>query len=311
MDMRRLLISLVVCSCSSVVWAGETLNVKAGNVTGWNRYLGMPRYQWDFLPSPLDLAGANTVGEYDPGSNTPLPLTGESPSDTILATIADPFLEVVFPPFDVDTALPEAINVPIRDVETMVAGDLVTRRALPFITDAPVTAQSQSTPVEPDPITLGDWLQASGRMRVRCFHDGTAALRIRVRDLVPHRAYTVWAMWYLSSGRIFPQPFGGAPNGYITDEDGNADYRRTLNFCPMIAAREGIDGSRLLSIITHLHSDHVLYGAVPVPSGAGLPPGTVGHMQLEWNFPGAGVRLLDLSDDSDEERRHGRHERDS
>ena len=48
---------------------------------------------------------------------------------------------------------------------------------------------------------------------------------------------------------------------------------------------------------SHLHSDHVLYGAVPVPSGAGLPLGTVGHMQLEWNLPGAGVPLLDSSRD--------------
>jgi len=174
----------------------------------------------------------------------------------------------------------------------MVRGDLVTRAALPFITNAAVTAQSQAAPDQPDPITLGDWLKASGNMRVSCEEDGTAEIKIKVHDLIPHRAYTVWAMWHLSDGRIFPQPFGGAPNGYITDEEGEAEYERTLNFCPLEAARNGIDNNRLLSIITHLHSDHVLYGAVPTPSGAGLPPGTVGHMQLEWNFPGAGVPLL-------------------
>ena len=100
-------------------------------------------------------------------------------------------------------------------------------------------------------------------------------------------------MWHLADGRIFPQPFGGVPNAYITNGNGDAVFRRMLNFFPQTAARDGIDGSRLLSIITHIHSDHILYGAVPFPGGAGFPPGSVGSMQLEWNFPGTGIRLID------------------
>ena len=130
-------------------------------------------------------------------------------------------------------------------------------------------------------------------MLIHCRNEVSAFLDIRVRNLLANRAYTVWAMWYLAEGRIFPQPFGGIPNAYVTNRHGHAHYQRKLNFCPMRAASDGIDGSRLLSIITHIHSDQVVYGAIPFPGGAGFPPGSVGSMQLEWNFPGTGVRLID------------------
>lgn len=291
MTSKTLIVGLMLCLGFQAVYADDGVTIRAASVTGWNRYLGQARYRWDFLPPPLDIAGANTVAAYNPGADAPLPLSPASPLSTVLATVVDPFLEIDFPPFKVDIADPSAINVQLRDIATMVRGDLVTRSALPFINAAAVTAQSQSGPESPDPITLGDWLKGSGKMQIRCREDGSAKLKVRVRDLIPNRAYTVWAMWYLADGRIFPQPFGGAPNAYITDKHGDGELERELNFCPLIAARDGIDGNRLLSIITHLHSDHILYGAIPMPSAAGLPPGTVGHMQLEWNLPGSGTPI--------------------
>lgn len=273
--------------------ADQTLNVEAENVTGWNRYLGQARYHWDFLAPPLDMAGANTIGEYNPGATTANNLTPDAGDETVLASYVDESLEILFPPFQLEMTNPETLNVPVRETATIVSGNGVTRGVLPFIENAQATDRSYAAPNSPDPITLGDWFKASGRMVIRCQDDGSAKLRIQLKDLVAHRAYTVWAMWHLADGRIFPQPFGGIPNAYITDGQGNATYERDLNFCPMQASGEGIDGSRLLSIITHIHSDHVIYGAVPFPGGAGLPPGSVGSMQLEWNFPGTGIRLID------------------
>jgi len=162
---------------------------------------------------------------------------------------------------------------------------------LPFQSDAPIASQAKADSSS-EPITLQDWLKASGEMEFHCRENGTASLQIKVKDMVPNRAYTVWAMWHLADGRIFPQPFGGAPNAYITDNEGNASLKRELNFCPQDVAQNGIENNRLLSIITHLHSDHIIYGGVPVPTATGFPPGTVGHMQLEWNFPGVGIRLI-------------------
>lgn len=307
-------ISLILCNVS---WADkknehkdsdhDRVVIKAENATGWNRHLGQVRYEWDFLPGELRTAGANTAGVYNPDGDQPLPLTPETPMDAILATIVDPDLNIVFPgALDAFPPNPDGINVPLRDVGTWTSGlinhrngDINTplvdhsRVSLPFHVDAPIAAQAQSGSLSSDPITLGDWLKASGQMMIRCTPEGHADLRIKVSDLIPNRAYTVWAMWHRANGSIFPQPFGGVPNAFVTDKKGDAVLERYLNFCPTVAAEDGIDGNRLLSIITHLHSDHILYGAVPTPTATGFPPGSVLHMQLEWNFPGAGIRLID------------------
>ncbi|NEO46548.1 MAG: hypothetical protein F6K53_39730 [Moorea sp. SIO4A1] len=268
------------------------VTIEAEVVTGWNRLFGKPRYRWDFLSAPLNLAGATTMGIYNPNGQEPLPLTASTRKDAVLASIVDPFLETIFPVFDLETTDPEAVNVPLRQIDTWVSGDLSVRTPLPFQLDAPVVSRSQSNPESPNPITVADWFKASGQMQINCDSRGNNRVRVRLNNLIPNRVYTVWAMWYTAEGNIFPQPFGGVPNAYITNSRGNAVFSRQLNFCPPEAAKKGIDGNRLLSIITHLHSDHILYGAVPVPLVAGRPPGTVLHMQLEWNFPGVGTRLI-------------------
>lgn len=285
------LAALVLIVLLSLSCAGNTVSIDAESVTGWNRLLGEPRYRWDFLPAPLDLAGANTAGAQ--GAAGVEPLTPASSRNTVLASIADPFLEVIFPGLSVALVDPSDLNLPLRQVPTWVSGDLATRRTLPHHGSAPIATQAQAEPEYPEPITLDRWLEGKGRLKIRCRDNGTAQIDIRVRDLIPNRAYTVWGLWFRADGRIFPQPFGGAPNGYVTDPRGGARYERDLNFCPLEAAEGGLEGNRLLSIITHLHSDHVFYGAIPAPSALGLPPGTVTHMHLEWNFPGVGERLID------------------
>lgn len=292
---------------AAVATAQENVSINAEVATGWNRFLGQVRYQWDFLEAPLDEAGASTVGVFDPNGNEASLLTPETPNDAILATIADPFLNVVFPgALDAFPPNPEGLNVPLREVGTWVSGvinhlnrdeldPLVdhSRVTLPSQSDAAIATQAQADPAPAAPITLGDWLKGSGKMQIKSKKDGTATLKITVKNLIPNRAYTVWAMWHKANGSIFPQPFGGSPNAFITDKKGNATMERELNFSPLEAAQESIEGNRLLSVITHLHSDHILYGAIPAPTGTGLPPGTVLHMHLEWNFPGAGIRLID------------------
>ena len=299
---------------SEVVLAHESVTIKAEVATGWNRFLGQNRYQWDFLEAPLDEAGASTVGVYNPNGDEAILLTPETPNDAILATVADPFLNVVFPgALDAFPPNPDGLNVPLREVGTWTSGlinhlngdalnPLVdnSRVTLPSQPDAQIAGQAQANPASPDPITLGDWLNGSGKMQIKCRKDGTALLRIKVKGLIPNRAYTVWAMWHRANGSIFPQPFGGVPNAFITDKKGDAEMERELNFCPLEAAQDGIEGNRLLSIITHLHSDHILYGGVPTPTGTGFPPGTVLHMHLEWNFPGVGIRLIDQVYDNDD-----------
>ncbi|NEP27706.1 hypothetical protein, partial [Moorena sp. SIO3I6] len=89
------------------------VTIEAEVVTGWNRLFGKPRYRWDFLSAPLNLAGATTMGIYNPNGQEPLPLTASTRKDAVLASIVDPFLETIFPVFDLETTDPEAVNVPL------------------------------------------------------------------------------------------------------------------------------------------------------------------------------------------------------
>ena len=288
--MRTIKTILLLFFIAQATWA-ETIVLKGEAVTGFNRLKGEIRYRYDFAPPPFDLTGAQMVDIYNPDSDTPIPLTRTAPDDAILASTVDPYLEKIFPGFDINSTDPGAINVPLREIDTWVTGDLATRATLPFRADADVVSRHQADPETPSPITLGDWLKASGKMKLVCGPDRNR-VTIKVKNLIPNRVYTVWAMWLTAQTTTFPQPFGGVPNAYITDAKGRATFVRDLSFCPTRIGPAGFEGNRLMSIITHLHSDHILYGSLPVPLTGGRPPGTVLHTQLEWNFPGVGTRLI-------------------
>ena len=183
---------------------------------------------------------------------------------------------------------PSLVNVPLRDIGTWVLPPNLKQRApVPFQSGGPVVGATQAEPS--GPITKGDWFKASGTLKVDCAPNGNS-VSINVKALVPNRVYTVWAIWLDPSGpRFIPVPLGGVPNVIITDKQGDAIFERDLNFCPVDAAKEGVDGKKLGLIEAHLHSDHVAYGAIPAPLASGFPPGTVLHGQLAWNL-GAGKR---------------------
>ena len=129
------------------------------------------------------MAGANTLGEYNPNGSAALGLTPDAEPSTILASLVDPFLGVVFPPFVTSLTDPITFNVPLRDTATIIAGDATTRGVLPFIEDAVATDRSIAAPNSPDPITLEDWFKASGRMLIHCRNEDSAFVNIRVRNL--------------------------------------------------------------------------------------------------------------------------------
>ncbi len=257
--------------------------------TGVNRLYGKPLLQFDFMPSPFrEKFGFEMMGVYNPEGPDPLPLTASTPDSAILASLVDA-KGVGLPQAVFQNFAPTLVNVPLREIETWYVpgsiGDLSVRKTLPSHLGGPIIAPTQAEPS--GPITKGDWFKASGVMTVECTSEGNS-VTIRAKSLVPHRVYTVWAIWLDPSGpRMIPVPLGGAPNSYVTDENGDATYKRELNFCPTDAAKEPVDGKTLAIIGTHLHSDHVAYGAIPAPIAGGLPPGTVVHEHLSWNL-GAG-----------------------
>ena len=171
------------------------------------------------------------------------------------------------------------VNLPLGDVATWVLPpNLMARATVPSHLSGPVIGPTQAE--AGGPITKEDWFKASGKLTTVCDSGGNS-VSIEMQGMVPNRLYTVWALWLDPSGpRFVPVPFGGVPNVFITDQQGNASFDRALNFCPVEAAESGVDGKRLGLIETHLHSDHVAYGGIPAPLAAGFPPGTTLHGQL-------------------------------
>lgn len=261
-----------------------TTVIDAHLVTGLNRFAGKPLFKFPEAPPPAQLIGFDALGEYNPNDSDAIPLSMSTPDDAILATFLDGFfLQSQFPPVN-----PELLNLPIRDVATWTVSDLMTRESVvPHLESTDILEITQAEPEASFPIDFGQWQEASGKLFIRKNRDG-AKIRIRVSNLVPNRLYTVWALWFVMPDNeppfLFPQPLGGIPNAYVTDHNGNAKFRRQLNFDPIEVAQTEGDGKVLLAIATHLHSDHIAYAGVPSPIGAGMPPGTVLHGQLEWNL---------------------------
>ncbi len=253
--------------------------------TGLNRSLGQPLLEFDFMPAPFkEKWGFDMLGVYNPDGPLPLPLTADTPDSAVLVSLVD--ADGIGPPQAIfQNVAPELVNVPLRDIGTYANPKLARGGAIPSQSDGPVMGATQADPS--GPITKGDWFKASGTLIVNCASAGNS-VSVNVRSLVPNRLYTVWALWLDPSGpAMIPVPLGGAPNVIITDKQGDGTLERDLNFCPVDAALEGVDGKRLAGIGIHLHSDHAAYGPVPAPLAAGFPPGTVLHEHLAFNL-GAG-----------------------
>ena len=292
-----LAVSIAACSSDTV---GDSQEFEAVVVTGLNRLFGQPIFSYRFMPVPYnEKFGFEMLGVYNEAGPDPLPLTAESPDTAVLASLVD--VNGVGPPEAVlQNVDPALINVPLRDVKTWVLPpDLEKRAIVPPHLVGPIVGATQSEPA--GPITKADWFKASGTATINCIPGGNS-VSIHMRSLIANRVYTVWAIWLDPASpetqkaagaprqpHFIPVPFGGTPNSFITDKNGDATFERDLNFCPMDAARQGVDGNILASIEAHLHSDHTAYGAVPAPLAAGYPPGTVLHGHLNWNL-GAGER---------------------
>ena len=309
MKIRAFLIFCLILFTPQLALA-KTFQFEAHNGTGANRDKGVPLFLFEVPSGDLVAPGFDTLGEFDPdpAATEAIPLTPATSDSAILATRVDPTA-----PFAAAPINPELFNVPLRDVKTWTSinptftFDLTSRDTPPPHVGAPFfPGISQAEPN--DPITLGDWFKAEGKMKIKCNDDGNS-VRIKVKGLVPNRLYTVWAVWFIpgQTPPLFPQPLGGVPNAYVTDEHGAATFKRELNFCPPEVAQTGVNGSILTGIATHLHSDHAAYGGIPspivsglTPGQTGLPPGTVLHGQLEWNL-GNGVPVDPDGGNDDEE----------
>lgn len=222
-------------------------------VTGINDLLGSP-----VGPGP----SAQLLGEYIPGGDEPLPLTPATSADAIMAThISQGFLDLVGLPRDFFP--PDIDNVPLHLNPVPVAPSIHIRAPA-----APASVAGANVPSRRDenPITLGEWLDARGKVTIKCSMDGMhASVRFFFRGLVDNGLYTVWTV----SVEGFPTAFGGVPNSFTADHRGSASFRREVAYCPT-------DG-QLLDFTAAYHSDGMMYGNFPDATLDGFPSGVVTH----------------------------------
>ncbi|MEE8587017.1 MAG: hypothetical protein V3T83_19425 [Acidobacteriota bacterium] len=269
---KKPFLCLFILLLTSGALAGEKVLVVMGvAATGPNRLLGQPIV--DFGP-PRGTSGSELVGAFDPLGTVALPLTPDTPLSALLATV---------PTREVD---PVYFNLPLREVPANVDNAGILRDSLPGQLTVGTFDFNQTAPT--DPITLGDWLLAEGQAVFKCKDGNAPTADIKVRNLIPNRLYTFWAIFSNNPPGSGAVPFGGAPNVIMTDENGDGRLYRELNFCPLSVTPEG---AQLDYIVVVLHSDQQVYAVRPTLPDAGWPPGLVAHVQMQFAL--SGTLLID------------------
>ena len=267
--------------------AGHTIVIEATAATGWNRYFGHPIAD---APEPVRGFGFSTIGKYNPGSDTPIPLKRHMPAHTLITNNFDPNFLTGFPvpPEAIDLAMD---NVPLREFPTYNDASGINRAPVPGILEAEQMELSQAEPA--DPVTLGDWMKARGRLEVTCDGNGRAHARIIATNLLPNRFYNVleWFNYDQPSPFIVvPGMLGGVPDAVVSDENGNALFETELNHCLPATPDEP---SPSVNVLLVYHTDQRSYGGVPMTPLyplQGRYPGEVGSVHLY--FPTTGRRLV-------------------
>lgn len=173
---------------------------------------------------------------------------------------------------------PSQLNAPIHDTPIISGLFSSDRSNLP----ASVPRIGKFAPVRNSdilaPVTLQQWESAKGRIQLRCLEDGTGAVEIRARNLLPGIPYTVWGVFATDVpsqfGFLEANPLGGVPNVIVPNERGAAKFQRSLHYCPLEK------NEPLMYVALFVHWDTAVYGGNPDAGDQGFPTGVVGGDQL-------------------------------
>jgi hypothetical protein len=233
-------------------------------VTGTNSAFGKPLFSWG---GPYGTFNFPTTFVYNKNGTEPLPLDENTPPSAILATGVSPeylFIRGETP----DVVKPEWINVPLRKVPVNIDFDpsLQQKTVLRGLLEAQPAERAQSEPA--GDITVGQWKNASGVLTINCATGRGAELKMRMQNLIPNRLYSIWATMGLPKpgGGIqnptLPWPVGGTPSVLMTDDHGDATFKRWIKFCPL---DKNATPDPMLTIELLYHANHSIYGAIPAP----------------------------------------------
>lgn len=242
-------------------------------ITGNNNLRGKTVFSFEQVGAPTF---GQFVGEWNPAGDLPFAIDENTPDDAILATIAPPG----FPLYGDNAPNIPFQNLRFQDVPTIVSASGAIG-AIPSIAEAGVL-QPSFGPLKAD-YTLGQWLAASGEMKLECLADGTTEVSMKLADLVPNGGvYTMWAFW--AAGGLAVLPFAGSgTNAFTTDKDGGAGLNITLPYC----ALDELEGAKLVAVQLDYHSDDGLTGPLPnLPLVPGRGPGIIGHSAVIFAIRG-------------------------
>lgn len=187
-----------------------------------------------------------------------------------MASAVDQFVLDAFGVTIDDVAIP--LNTPIHENFTIVEPD-ATRGQLPSSKQVPIYSLSSAAPIEP--ITLDEWLNASGMAKISC-KDSSTEIRMSFDGLIKNGLYSVWGTFGALDGSLFSVPLAGTPNVFVAGLNRTAHFRQELNGCPL---EVNPDGPTLLFIEIAYHSDGMIQGGMPDLPLAGLPFGATTHTQ--------------------------------
>lgn len=165
----------------------------------------------------------------------------------------------------------EGEPVPLRQVPTL----YITDGDIPVVIDQSISLDNPMRGLvfsgTPNPITLADWIKSGkSKLKIRVREDGMTHVKMKIKGLLPNSLYGVWQ--FNQAGGP-PGPWGGIPNIFATDENGNAKMERLLPFNIYDVAR---------SLVIVYHSDHRVYGGSPSLLKSSGGPDI--HFQLKFDI---------------------------
>lgn len=134
-----------------------------------------------------------------------------------------------------------------------------------------------------DPVTLGQWVEATGQLRVGTDASGrTATFELEMSGLIPDSLYTVMSLRSRDLDQAAPTRPGplGVPNVFVSDERGRGRYKVTLPNPFPDACLGG--ANRIVNVIVLWMSYQMNYGGAIGLYGLG---GDI-HAQLKLQDPG-------------------------
>ncbi len=154
--------------------------------------------------------------------------------------------------------------------------------------------------------TVGQWEAISGKMTVKNRSDGTAVVRITIRNGFPNGVYTLWdigALHPLSFDEAgYAVPLGGVPNVMVTDAKGCGFRKIEVPYSPLRPCEKGA-ASCTSYVSAFYHWDGQVYGGSPAATFANAATGVYAGNQIV--FPTSGALLQEPATRFPRPRAHG------